>query len=56
LVLKSRYVEPARLRDEGFRWGFNTLDAAVSDLMERRGVESFFRVPQRRHLGVKVWA
>lgn len=56
LVLKSRYVEPARLRDEGFRWGFNTLDAAVSDLMERRGMESFFHVPQRRHLGVKVWA
>jgi uncharacterized protein (TIGR01777 family) len=56
LVLKSRYVEPARLRDEGFRWAFHHLDAAVEDLMERRGIESFFRMPKHRPLGVKAWA
>ncbi len=56
LIVKSRWVEPARLNDEGFRWAFHDLDGAISDLLERRGLEAFFRMPQRRAMGVRAWA
>ncbi|TAE76838.1 MAG: TIGR01777 family protein [Verrucomicrobia bacterium] len=43
LVLKSRWVDPRRLRDEGFVWRWPLLDEALADLDKRPGTEGFFR-------------
>jgi uncharacterized protein (TIGR01777 family) len=55
LVLKSRWADPRRLREEGFRWRWPRLDAALADLEPRLGLEGFFRQPERRSAGVRVW-
>ncbi|MEM9235618.1 MAG: TIGR01777 family oxidoreductase [Verrucomicrobiota bacterium] len=55
LVLKSRWVEPRRLSDEGFRWRWPELGPALADLETRPGLEGFFRVPEKRAAGARVW-
>lgn len=55
LVLKSRWAEPRRLREAGFRWRWPHLDAALADLEPRLGVEGFFRQPEKRSAGVRIW-
>lgn len=55
LVLKSRWAEPVRLRDAGFRWRWSRAVDAVADLQARRGIQGFFRAPNGRSAGAKVW-
>ncbi|MES2439919.1 MAG: TIGR01777 family oxidoreductase [Verrucomicrobiota bacterium] len=55
LVLKSRWAEPVRLRDAGFRWRWSRTVDAVADLHGRRGLQGFFRSPSGRSVGAKVW-
>lgn len=54
-VLRSRFTDPLRLRESGFRWRWPHLDAALADLDAREGVDGFFRQPERRSAGVRVW-
>jgi uncharacterized protein (TIGR01777 family) len=55
LVTKSRWAEPLRLRDAGFRWRWSRAVDAVADLQGRRGLKGFFRAPSGRSVGAKVW-
>jgi uncharacterized protein (TIGR01777 family) len=55
LVLKSRWAEPLRLRDAGFRWRWSRAAEAVADLGARRGLQGFFRESATRSAGAKVW-
>jgi uncharacterized protein (TIGR01777 family) len=55
LVLKSRWAEPLRLHDEGFRWRWSRAVDAVADLQARRGLQGFFRAAAGRSAGAKVW-
>ena len=55
LVLKSRWAEPLRLHDAGFRWRWSRAVDAVADLQARRGLQGFFRVASGRSAGAKVW-
>ncbi len=55
LVLKSRWAEPVRLRDAGFRWRWARAVDAVADLQARRGLKGFFREADGRSVGARVW-
>jgi uncharacterized protein (TIGR01777 family) len=55
LVLKSRWADPRRLREAGFRWRWPRLATALADLEGRLGLEGFFFQPERRSAGVRVW-
>ncbi len=55
LVLKSRWADPRRLREEGFHWRWPQLTTALADLEGRHGLEGFFYQPERRSAGVRVW-
>jgi uncharacterized protein (TIGR01777 family) len=55
LILKSRWVDPRRLREAGFRWHFPRLESALEDLRGRRGLEAFFRPVESRAIGAKAW-
>lgn len=55
LVMKSRWAEPLRLHDEGFRWRWSRAVDAVADLQSRRGLAGFFRSANGRSIGSKVW-
>lgn len=55
LVTKSRWAEPVRLRDAGFRWRWGRAVDAVADLHPRRGLEGFFRSPTERSTGARAW-
>ncbi len=55
LVLKSRWAQPTRLHDEGFRWRHGRAVDAVADLQGRRGLQGFFRPAVGRSAGAKVW-
>ena len=55
LVLKSRWADPRRLREEGFTWKWPTITAALADLEVRQGLDCFFYQPERRSAGVRVW-
>ena len=55
LVLKSRWAEPLRLRDAGFRWRWSRAVDAVADLHTRRELTGFFRTPAGRSAGARVW-
>lgn len=55
LVLKSRWAEPVRLRDAGFRWRHPRAAEAIPDLQNRRGLEGFFRSCDRRAIGARGW-
>ena len=56
LVLKSRWVRPLRLEQEGFRWRYRTVENMMADLLTRRGLEAFFANKERRAIGVRGWA
>ena len=55
LVLKSRWADPLRLRDAGFRWRWKHPSEAITDLQGRRGLEGFFRQYDRRSIGARGW-
>jgi uncharacterized protein (TIGR01777 family) len=55
LVLKSRWAQPLRLHDAGFRWRWPKAVDAVADLLPRRGLQGFFRTPAGRSAGARVW-
>jgi hypothetical protein len=55
LILKSRWAEPLRLRDEGFHWRWGRIEDAVADLVVRPGLQGFFRNPARRSAGARAW-
>lgn len=55
LVLKSRWAEPLRLRDAGFRWRWALAPDAVRNLRDRRGLDGFFHAAAERSAGAKVW-
>lgn len=55
LVLKSRWAEPLRLRDAGFRWRRGNAAEAIADLRNRRGLDGFFRPAAARSAGARVW-
>ena len=55
LVLKSRWAQPLRLRDAGFRWRWRDAGAAIADLRQRRGLEEFFRPTGSRSIGARGW-
>ena len=55
LVLKSRWAQPLRLRDAGFRWRWPNPAAAIADLENRPGLEGFFHHCDRRSIGARCW-
>ncbi len=55
LVLKSRWVNPLRLKESGFRWRYPTATGAIDDLELRDGLDGFFRQPKPRSLGSRAW-
>jgi uncharacterized protein len=55
LVTKSRWADPVRLRDAGFRWRWGRAVDAIADLHARRGLQGFFRASSERSVGARVW-
>ncbi len=55
LILKSRWAEPLRLREGGFRWRYPVAADAIDDLEHRRGLAGFFRESERRSAGARAW-
>lgn len=55
LVLKSRWADPLRLREAGFRWRYSEPADAIADLENRRGLAGFFKENERRSTGAKAW-
>lgn len=55
LVLKSRWADPLRLREGGFRWRYPVVADAIDDLEHRRGLAGFFRESERRSAGARAW-
>jgi uncharacterized protein len=55
LVLKSRWADPRRLRESGFRWRWPDAGQAIADLGGRRGLDGFFHTSERRSIGAKAW-
>jgi len=55
LVLKSRWADPLRLREAGFRWRHPKAADAIDDLERRRGLSGFFRETERRSAGARAW-
>jgi hypothetical protein len=55
LVLKSRWADPVRLHDAGFRWRWGRSADAVANLHSRCGLEGFFRPASARCCGARRW-
>ena len=55
LVLKSRWADPLRLREAGFRWRHPKAADAIENLEHRRGLAGFFRETERRSAGARAW-
>jgi uncharacterized protein (TIGR01777 family) len=55
LILKSRWAEPLRLKDAGFRWRWMDAGRAIQDLRHRNGMEEFFRSSGNRSIGLGGW-
>lgn len=55
LVTKSRWADPLRLREAGFRWRHPKAADAIDDLERRRGLSGFFRETERRSAGARAW-
>jgi uncharacterized protein (TIGR01777 family) len=55
LVLKSRWADPLRLREAGFRWRYAVATDAIEDLEHRKGLAGFFRESERRSAGARAW-
>lgn len=55
LVTKSRWADPVRLRDAGFRWRWGRTADAVANLHGRRGLSGFFHTASERSTGARAW-
>jgi hypothetical protein len=55
LVLKSRWADPLRLREAGFRWRYAKAADAIADLEKRAGLAGFFKERERRSAGARAW-
>ncbi len=55
LVTKSRWAQPLRLREAGFRWRYATAAEAIEDLEHRKGLAGFFKEREQRSVGARVW-
>ncbi|MBB5350097.1 hypothetical protein HNR46_000318 [Haloferula luteola] len=55
LVLKSRWVEPARLLGEGYAFRWPALGQALADLHQRPGLREFFAPRDCRSIGHRAW-
>ena len=55
LVLKSRWADPLRLREDGFQWRWPEPAAALADLAARRGLAVFFAKSACRSVGARAW-
>ena len=55
LILKSRWADPLRLREAGFRWRYPKAAEAIEDLQTRQGLNGFFKDCQRRSTGARAW-
>lgn len=55
LILKSRWADPRRLREAGFRWQHGHIVEAIADLRGHEGLEEFFRPIGSRSLGSRAW-
>lgn len=55
LVLKSRWADPLRLREAGFRWRYANCADAIEDLAGRPGLSGFFKDCGRRSTGARAW-
>jgi uncharacterized protein len=55
LVTKSRWADPVRLRDAGFRWRWAKAADAVANLNGRRGLDGFFHAASERSAGARAW-
>lgn len=55
LVLKSRWAEPVRLKDAGFRWRWKKAGPAIQDLRQRAGLDEFFKATGSRSIGARGW-
>ncbi len=55
LVTKSRWADPVRLKDAGFRWRWVQPNSAIADLKNKTGLTGFFRQPATRSAGAKAW-
>ena len=55
LVTKSRWAQPLRLREAGFRWRYGTAAVAIDDLEHRKGLAGFFKEREQRSAGARVW-
>lgn len=55
LILKSRWADPRRLREAGFRWQHGHIAEAITDLRAHEGMEEFFRPIGSRSMGSRAW-
>ena len=55
LVMKSRWVDPLRLREAGFRWRYPEASEAINNLERRKGLAGFFHNSERRSAGARAW-
>jgi uncharacterized protein len=55
LITKSRWADPVRLRDAGFRWRWGRAADAIADLHGRRDLQGFFRAATARSTGARAW-
>ncbi|MGJ8632592.1 MAG: TIGR01777 family oxidoreductase [Luteolibacter sp.] len=55
LILKSRWADPLRLRQAGFRWRYAKAADAIEDLEHRKELAGFFKETERRSTGARAW-
>ncbi len=55
LVTKSRWAQPLRLCEAGFRWRYATAAGAIDDLEHRKGLAGFFKEREQRSAGARAW-
>lgn len=55
LVTKSRWIQPLRLTELGYRWRWPELRPALLNLRERGNIHQFFQQPERRAIGARAW-
>ena len=53
--VRSRWVEPLRLKDAGFRWRWGHAREAIEDIAHRPGLNRFFPQTTKRSTGVPAW-